>query len=306
MACAWWRGQNGSWMASRAMAIRSAWSFCRMSSACGPSSISPTAMVIMPASRLICSAYGTWKPGPRYPVEAVAPAAALPPDEQSMTSTPRAFSLRASTAESSISQPPSKPSTEDMRTNSGLSSGHTGRTASVSSSRKRILFSRLPPYSSVRRLDKGDRNCCARYPCAACNSISSMPIRSARLAASTNRPITRAMSAWLISRGTSQPLPAGTGLGPITCHGKSPRAASVSSSAPLPCQGRWMLALRPAWPSWMPGTTPWPFMKSTAGLIASARASSQIPMQPWVIRPMSSTAVASRMIAPGRPSAYLE
>ena len=40
----------------------------------------------------------------------------------------------------------------------GWSAGHTARTASKTSSGKRSRFSSEPPYSSVRRLDSGERN----------------------------------------------------------------------------------------------------------------------------------------------------
>ncbi len=49
-------GQHGLTSASRAMAIRSAWPFCRMDSAKAGSTISPTAIDMMPASRRTCSA----------------------------------------------------------------------------------------------------------------------------------------------------------------------------------------------------------------------------------------------------------
>ena len=43
----------------------------------------------------------------------------------------------------------------EMRTEIGLSSGQTARTAWNTSSGKRMRFSRLPPYSSVRLLVSG-------------------------------------------------------------------------------------------------------------------------------------------------------
>ena len=46
----------------------------------------------------------------------------------------------------------------EMRTEIGLSSGHTARTARNTSSGKRNRFSRLPPYSSVRLLVSGVMN----------------------------------------------------------------------------------------------------------------------------------------------------
>ena len=39
------------------------------------------------------------------------------------------------------------------------------RTASITSSQKRARLRSEPPYSSSRRLAKGDRNCAGRYEC---------------------------------------------------------------------------------------------------------------------------------------------
>src|SRR5258705_8404690 len=55
-----------------------------------------------------------------------------------------ALSSCASLTLLSKSQPPSIQSVAEMRTNSGLSLGHSERTASTTSSRKRIRFSKLP------------------------------------------------------------------------------------------------------------------------------------------------------------------
>ena len=54
--------------------------------------------------------------------------------------------------------PPSAPSMDDIRTDSGLLSGHAARTISTISSGKRMRPLRSPPYSSVRTFDIGDRN----------------------------------------------------------------------------------------------------------------------------------------------------
>jgi len=70
----------------------------------------------------------------------------MPPEEQSTTSTPRALSARASSIESSIRQtsPPTL-STDEMRKKSGLCVGHAARTASTTSSAKRMRAARSPP-----------------------------------------------------------------------------------------------------------------------------------------------------------------
>ena len=52
------------------------------------------------------------------------------------------------------------------RKKSGMVGGMTARTASTISSGNRIRFSKLPPYSSVRRLLCGLKNELMRYPCA--------------------------------------------------------------------------------------------------------------------------------------------
>ena len=46
-------------------------------------------------------------------------------------------------------------SVAEMRTDIGFASGHAARTASNTASGNRMRFSRLPPWSSVRRLLTG-------------------------------------------------------------------------------------------------------------------------------------------------------
>ncbi|MOA65343.1 hypothetical protein D3C78_1916950 [compost metagenome] len=60
-----------------------------------------------------------------------------------------------STASSAV-MPPSTQSLAEIRTDMGLSSGQTARTALNTSSGKRRRFSRLPPYSSSRWLVRGE------------------------------------------------------------------------------------------------------------------------------------------------------
>ena len=55
-------------------------------------------------------------------------------------------------------QPSTVPSTEETRTNSGMSAGISLRTASTISSGSRMRPARSPPYSSLRVLETGDRN----------------------------------------------------------------------------------------------------------------------------------------------------
>ena len=82
----------------------------------------------------------------------------MPPEEQSITSTPRAFNSRASTTVSSMFQPSLVPSTDETRTNSGIDAGISRRTASVICSNRRMRPVRSPPYSSLRVLETGERN----------------------------------------------------------------------------------------------------------------------------------------------------
>ena len=78
----------------------------------------------------------------------------------------------------------------------------------------------------------------------------------ARRAAAAKSSATWAISAWVISDGTNHPSPRAIAEGPTTSQGSSPRARSLSSSGPLPCQGRCMEALRPACANWIAGTDP--------------------------------------------------
>ncbi|CAM5662573.1 hypothetical protein SGLAM104S_00980 [Streptomyces glaucescens] len=73
-------------------------------------------------------------------------AAALPPVETSSRSMPCAWRSRAKRTVSSGVQPPSSSqSVAETRKNSGLSSGHTSRTASTTSRANRVRFSYEPP-----------------------------------------------------------------------------------------------------------------------------------------------------------------
>ena len=62
-----------------------------------------------------------------------------------MMSQPWALRSRATSTESSGPRPPSIQSVAEMRTDIGFSSGQTARTASKTSSGKRMRSSRAPP-----------------------------------------------------------------------------------------------------------------------------------------------------------------
>ena len=80
----------------------------------------------------------------------------MPPELQSITSTPLGFRILASATLWSGPQPAS--SSTERRTNSGLRAGQWARTLSTTSMEKRMRFSSLPPYSSLRTLENGERN----------------------------------------------------------------------------------------------------------------------------------------------------
>jgi hypothetical protein len=82
----------------------------------------------------------------------------MPPEDESMRSTPSGLTCRARAMESSMVQPPSVQSEAEMRSHRGRRSGQTLRTASMISRRMRVRFSKLPPYWSERVLTSGERN----------------------------------------------------------------------------------------------------------------------------------------------------
>src|SRR5262249_15577981 len=92
--------------------------------------------------------------------------AMLPPEEQSIRSTPSFPRTCASATESSIVQPPSVQSLHERRRNRGYFSGQTLRTAITVSHTRRMRLGNVPPYLSVRWLLSGERNECSRYPWA--------------------------------------------------------------------------------------------------------------------------------------------
>ena len=80
----------------------------------------------------------------------------MPPEEQSITSTPLGFTSRARATLCAGPQPAS--SSTERRRKSGFAAGQWARTDSTTSMQKRMRFRSVPPYSSLRRLEKGDRN----------------------------------------------------------------------------------------------------------------------------------------------------
>ena len=80
----------------------------------------------------------------------------MPPELQSITSIPLGLTIMASATLWSGPQPES--SSTESRRNSGLCAGQCARTLSTTSMAKRMRFSSVPPYSSLRTLEKGERN----------------------------------------------------------------------------------------------------------------------------------------------------
>jgi hypothetical protein len=80
----------------------------------------------------------------------------MPPEEQSITSTPFGFTILASATP--LLRPPARIVLDERRRNSGLFAGQCARTHSTTSIAKRMRFDSLPPYSSLRTLANGERN----------------------------------------------------------------------------------------------------------------------------------------------------
>ncbi len=207
-----------------------------------------------------------------------------------MRSTPSSLSRQDSSTDWSMSQPPSTQSVAEIRTNSGSSSGITPRSRSATRRTRRIRFSRLPPYSSSRRLRERREELVEQVAVGRVDLDDAEAGRRARGAAAASKASTIAsIPAWSRGMGTGSPSEKGIGLGPTTGQ---PPASGVFRLAP-PFHGRSQLALRPAWASWIPATAPCEWTKRAIRASGSMWASLQIPMSPGVIRPSRVTAVAS-------------
>lgn len=80
---------------------------------------------------------------------------------------------------------------------------------------------------------------------------------------------------------------------------------SPSAMWSSPSHGRLALALRPAWPIWIPGTAPAALIDAAMRASPSAWASFHRPRQPGVMRPSGETPVASTITRPAPPRAML-
>src|SRR5690348_12920260 len=105
-------------------------------------------------------------------------------------------------------------------------------------------------------------------------------------------------------------LGVGSVAGALTALEETSSQASQSSisdegvSGAPPSHGRNRRALRPEWPSWMPGTALCSLMKSTQRFSPGTNASSHRPRSPTVPQPRRSTLVDSMMTRPAPPAAY--
>ena len=115
-------------------------------------------MVAMPTSFRTQSAYGAWymRPYTGFCHGTVCPV------EQSIMSQPASFNMRVSAIRSAPLNPPGAQSVAEMRADIGLRSGHTTLQARNTSNGKRMRFSIEPPYSSLRRLVRGEMKLASR------------------------------------------------------------------------------------------------------------------------------------------------
>ena len=148
-------GQRGSFRMPRPIATRSAWPSATIASAWCGSRIRPTAIVAMPTS--VADALARTAPGSRAPSGIARDAVAAGRDVDVVAAEVAAARARTRRRRRA-SRPRSSQSVPLQRTPSGRCAGHAARTAANTSSGKRMRFSRLPPYASVRWLAMGDRN----------------------------------------------------------------------------------------------------------------------------------------------------
>ena len=116
-----------------------------------------------------------------------------------------------------------------------------------------------------------------------------MPSRSARLAALTKASRMRARPVASSASGAVSPSLCGTAEGPTVCQ----PPADCGINCP-PSHGTWLEPLRPAWASCI-ATAVFECLRTEAriGFSAASVASFHSPRQPGVMRPISSTWVAS-------------
>ena len=168
------------------------------------------------------------------------------------------------------------------------SSETAARTASSTSRPKRVRFSRLPPYSSVRVLTPGSKNCSIRWPPNEVTSQPSQPQRSSRRAASANRSTIAGISDVRSGTGTSRCTPSGrsdgarSGMPDIV----ESRAAPCGSSATC-------------------SSAPWRWTPSASARSAASLRSSQSEIEPYDAAVAGSTDAEPNVMTSATPPAAL-
>ena len=174
----------------------------------------------------------------------------------------------------------------------------TRRSRSATWSTSRIRFSSEPPYSSSRRLLRGEelveqiavasgsRGCGSQRSRSECRGLEG---------------VNHGRDPRLVERGgRTVPL-----LERDRAGGDRRPAPLFERELPTPLPGDVAAPLRPEWASWIPATAPCEWMKRAILASGSTWASSQIPMSPGEIRPSRVTAVASTKTSAAPPDARL-
>ena len=168
------------------------------------------------------------------------------------------------------------------------SSETAARTASSTSRPKRVRFSRLPPYSSVRVLTPGSKNCSIRCPPNDVTSQPSQPQRSRRAAASANRCTIAGISETASGTGTSRWTPSG-------------RSEGARSGMPVSVD----VPRRPMCVICDMHRAPWPWTPSASARSAGSLRSSQSEIEPYDAAVVGSTEAEPNVMTSAHPPAAL-
>ena len=162
------------------------------------------------------------------------------------------FSRRASATDCSMSQPPSAQSVPEMRTNSGQSLGHAARTARTTS--------RSEPHAVLERaavlvgaLVAQRREELVQQVAVGGVDLDHPEAGVPGALGRVDEGVDDAVDARGVERlGHRIVVVEGDGAG----RDRRPAAGRLGAPGRAPAQGRSVLALRPAWASWMPATAP--------------------------------------------------
>ncbi len=168
------------------------------------------------------------------------------------------------------------------------SSDTAARTASSTSRPKRVRFSRLPPYSSVRVLMAGSKNCSIRCPPNEVTSHPSQPQRSRRAAASAKRCTIAGISEAASGTGTSRWTPSG-------------RSEGARSGMPVSVD----VPRRPMCVICDMHRAPWPWTPSASARSAGSLRSSHREIEPYDAAVVGSTEADPNVITSAQPPAAL-